>query len=96
MKKWEYLALDLFPKAVRHGSQDESRYRCRIIDDQQLFFHVEGKMVEKPLLEWLNEIGEEGWEIVSHTPSHTRPNLYGGRYTFKRESSGKKTPLDSV
>ena len=90
MKKWEYLALDLFPKAdSRPGNPDESRYRCRIIDDQKLFFHVEGKMVEKPLLEWLNEIGEEGWEIVSHTPSHNRPGS-GGRYTFKREASGKK------
>ncbi len=92
MKKWEYLAVDLFARAIRHGSADEKRFRCKRLDTEQ---GCRGHFVklgtqntlEKPLLEWLNEFGEEGWEMVTLTrDAKSRPSSgSSGRYTFKRE-----------
>ena len=98
MKKWEYLAVDLFARAIRHGSADEKRFRCKRLDTE---LGPRGRFVEKPepdmpgsirtlekpLLEWLNEFGEEGWELVTLTRDALGRSRSGssGRYTFKRE-----------
>ena len=92
MKKWEYLAVDLFAWTSGHGSTDEKRFRCKRLDTEQ---GCRGHFVklgtqntlEKPLLEWLNEFGEEGWEMVTLTRGAKGRSSSGssGRYTFKRE-----------
>ena len=96
-KKWEYLAVDLYPYAIRRGSDDERRYRCRRLDKEGGSIHFvrapEGQgsgthnHLEKPLLEWLNEFGEEGWEMVTLTRGHgsKSKSASSGRYTFKRK-----------
>jgi hypothetical protein len=98
MKKWEYLAVDLFAWTSGRGSTDEKRFRCMRLDTEQgcrgHFVktpepHILGTQntLEKPLLEWLNEFGEEGWEMVTLTrDAKSRPSSgSSGRYTFKRE-----------
>ena len=93
-KKWEYLAVDLYPYAIRGGRNDERRYRCRRLDKEGVSGHFvrapEGQgsgNLEKPLLEWLNEFGEEGWEMVARTSGYGLKSKSGssGRYTFKRK-----------
>ena len=98
MKKWEYLAVDLFAWSSGHGSTDEKRFRCKRLDTElgcrgrfveKPEPHMPGSMrtLEKPLLEWLNEFGEEGWEMVTITRDARSRSRSGssGRYTFKRE-----------
>ena len=93
-KKWEYLAVDLYPYSIRGGVNDERRYRCRRLDKEGVSGHFvrapEGQgsgTLEKPLLEWLNEFGEEGWEMVALTRGYGSMSKSGssGRYTFKRK-----------
>jgi hypothetical protein len=91
-KKWEYLAVDLYPYSIRGGHNDERRYRCRRLDKEAGRIHFvrapDGhNHLEKPLLEWLNEFGEEGWEMVALTTGYGSKSKSGssGRYTFKRK-----------
>ena len=72
-KKWEYLAVDLYP------------YAKKVV----VFIRAPDghNHLEKPLLEWLNEFGEEGWEMVALTTGYGSKSKSGssGRYTFKRK-----------
>jgi len=61
MQKWEYLTV--------HTAMDNNEYKARLLNGREIPDWKKGP----PLSDYLNILGEQGWELIDTTP-----------YTFKR------------
>ena len=75
--KWEYTQLRFVPRGKSWTGEIEELW----LDEQQLISRSHPQR-EITLVGLMNELGEQGWELVSYAQPFT--GYHGGCYTFKR------------
>ena len=75
--KWEYTQLRFVPRGKSWTGEIEELW----LDEQQLISRSHPQR-EVTLVGLMNELGEQGWELVSYAQPFT--GYHGGCYTFKR------------
>ena len=75
--KWEYTQLRFVPRGKSWTGEIEELW----LNEQQLISRSHPQR-EITLVGLMNELGEQGWELVSYAQPFT--GYHGGCYTFKR------------
>ena len=75
--KWEYTQLRFVPRGKSWTGEIEELW----LDEQQLISRSHPQR-EITLVGLMNELGEQGWELVAYAQPFT--GYHGGCYTFKR------------
>ena len=74
---WEYTQLRFVPRGKSWTGEIEELW----LDDKQLISRNRPQQVS--LVELMNELGSQGWELVTYAQPFT--GYHGGCYTFKRQ-----------
>ena len=74
---WEYTQLRFVPRGKSWTGEIEELW----LDDKQLISRNHPQQVS--LVELMNELGSQGWELVTYAQPFT--GYHGGCYTFKRK-----------